>query len=67
MSITDAKDPESWQIGFEDGIKFAIKVRASLEMIEECKHWWEPYAYPIHRCKNCYIEKDIKEILNCQA
>jgi hypothetical protein len=22
MSILDAKDPQSWQIGFEDGIKF---------------------------------------------
>ncbi len=22
MSILDAKDPQSWQIGFEDGVKF---------------------------------------------
>ena len=57
MSITDAKDPASWQIGFEDGIKFAMKVVLPHVLEDEepelkCTHFW--YHKDKGRlCHNC--------------
>lgn len=55
MSITDAKDTASWQIGFEDGIKFSIDMLQN----KECGHCWlkshehEDLLY----CCNCSIQR----------
>jgi hypothetical protein len=55
MSILDAKDPQSWQIGFEDGVRFACEIVGCLERTrKECDHAWNLLANEIHRfCHKC--------------
>lgn len=57
MSITDAKDPASWQIGFEDGIKFAITLEITRQKAY-CQHLWvKHHVKPISYCTYCEMEK----------
>lgn len=53
MSIEDAKNPKDWQIGFEDGILFAmkIKVSSSIEPQAKCDHSW--INSPLDMAKRC--------------
>jgi hypothetical protein len=66
MSISDAKDPASWQIGFEDGIKFVITNKVFWKSDKErefCQHFWiAVYTHDIDKisflkCRNCGINK----------
>lgn len=41
MSITDAENPRDWQIGFEDGIKFAMHLRIAQELIVKPNPEWK--------------------------
>jgi len=66
MSILDAKDPQSWKIGFEDGLRFGAKIVADLERTKstECEHVWDITEYLLslpmqHSCVKC----DKKEIV----
>lgn len=59
MPITDAKDPASWQIGFEDGIKFSMKLRAADLAKEFCAHFWIKHDEDYLICVECSIRKRI--------
>lgn len=57
MSILDAKDLQSWQIGFEDGVKFMLKRRA--EQLA-CHHVWrDADSDKVRVCQCCSIERHI--------
>ncbi len=61
MSISDAKDVPSWQIGFEDGIKFLMKHYTFIPIVKEnpCGHLWlfDPYNQDMLYCTYCKMEK----------
>lgn len=61
MSIKDATDIPSWQVGFEDGIKFVLN-NFKVEYInrDECNHFWrqKPFTPHMKFCVYCTKEEE---------
>ena len=79
MGISDAKNPEDWQLGFEDGVRFALNglnlLRTSLQYdlefmnksLAPCNHDWSILANMQEMfCHKCGIKKLTESQKECR-